>query len=56
MKNKIEPWSLDNILPQYQNTLIFTQLTDSKVHGYGVHWRASLTYKIIKLEQVFIVL
>ena len=34
MKNTLEPWSLVYILDQY---VIFTQLTDYKMHGYGVY-------------------
>ena len=38
MNNKLEPWSLAYILRQQQNTLIFTQLTDSnfKMQGHSV--------------------
>ena len=37
MEKPFVPWSLVYILQQLQNTLIFTLLTDSKVHVYGVY-------------------
>ena len=33
----LEPLSLGYILQQLQNILIFNQLIDSKMHGYGVN-------------------
>ena len=41
MKNKLDPLSLVDILHQHEYTIIFTQLTDSKIHGYDaclVQW------------------
>ena len=37
MEKPFVHWSLVYILQQLQNTLIFTLLTDSKVHVYGVY-------------------